>query len=571
MIDGVDVVGLAGVAAILFFTIVFFAVFLVFLYRVLRFVWARLPASVLEFQGPQLDKLLGIVVALILVPDVARYAWTTIVSLLDYVAGQIRRIASASAAGPPPCGEDFRCVGEIAAQIAAMFGDTALGIVRSLRLNEFPVTQFVLLLLVAVIATQIISILRHGIVTRRLGRWVTTADSWIPAPARQRIVFGLLVVIAFYLGLSALLAIPLFQDKSRPPNLTVESLDKALAPNTISVEVFERTFAQQLPPLREVVRPGAGGDQAAGAASPAAAFLAPFVRDHQSMLSELQFGWTALRQTVLSDQTRLREQAKIAFASGLDSGIGGRQIAEHYYELVVWHQGALQRVTDSLRACWSRATAFSASASELHDNLNFLSQPDDRRFRESQVQDQLRRVFDNFSFARRECSPAAASPHDPIPRRKSFAEGLGPIGRWSGWLLETEQMPVVIIVGLVGFSLLGATVSRAVRVRQEGPNGALTLDDLLIVVAGGTTAAIVVFLAAYGGLAVLGGNSGDPNPYVLFVTCLIGAVYSEDVWTWARRRLLSSATRAAGRGRGGNPRTSGNRRPRTRTRNRDSG
>ena len=98
-------------------------------------------------------------------------------------------------------------------------------------------------------------------------------------------------------------------------------------------------------------------------------------------------------------------------------------------------------------------------------------------------------------------------------------------------------MPVVIIVGLVGFSLLGATVSRAVRTRDDEANSTftkLTLDDLIIVIAVGTTAAVVVFLAAYGGMAVLGGNSGDPNPYVLFVTCLIGAVYSEDVWKWAR-------------------------------------
>jgi hypothetical protein len=49
----------------------------------------------------------------------------------------------------------------------------------------------------------------------------------------------------------------------------------------------------------------------------------------------------------------------------------------------------------------------------------------------------------------------------------------------------------------------------------------------------------VVFLAAYGGLAVLaGGSSSDPNPYVLFVTCLVGAVYSEAVWRWARTKLV---------------------------------
>jgi hypothetical protein len=117
---------------------------------------------------------------------------------------------------------------------------------------------------------------------------------------------------------------------------------------------------------------------------------------------------------------------------------------------------------------------------------------------------------------------------------------LGPVGSWSRWLLDTGQMPVVIIVGLVGFSLLGATVSRAVRARDENTKAGLSLDDLLSVVAGGMTAAVVVFLAAYGGLAVLGNSASDPNPYVVFVTCLIGAVYSEDVWSWARKRVLQA-------------------------------
>jgi hypothetical protein len=103
-------------------------------------------------------------------------------------------------------------------------------------------------------------------------------------------------------------------------------------------------------------------------------------------------------------------------------------------------------------------------------------------------------------------------------------------------------MPVVIIVGVVGFSLLGATVSHAVHAGGEKLAAGLTLDELLAVVARGMTAAVVVFLASYGGLAVLGNSAGDPNPYVVFVTCLIGAVYSEDVWGWARRRFFTPKT-----------------------------
>jgi hypothetical protein len=126
--------------------------------------------------------------------------------------------------------------------------------------------------------------------------------------------------------------------------------------------------------------------------------------------------------------------------------------------------------------------------------------------------------------------------------RKGFVAILGPLGAWFGWLLNTEQMPVVIIVGLIGFSLMGATVSRAVRASSQGKSAmSLTLDDVFLVFGVGMTAAIIIFLAAYGGLAVKGSDGGeDPNPYVLFATCLIAAVYSEDVWNWARGQILSS-------------------------------
>jgi hypothetical protein len=124
----------------------------------------------------------------------------------------------------------------------------------------------------------------------------------------------------------------------------------------------------------------------------------------------------------------------------------------------------------------------------------------------------------NLAVASNTCLESNDEQATNVPDRPSFADTLGPVGGWTGWLLDTEQMPLVIIVGLVGFSLLGATVSRAVR--REGPGTAITLDDLLLVIAGGTTAAIVVFLAAYGGLALLGTTGGDPNPYVVFVTCL---------------------------------------------------
>ena len=65
----------------------------------------------------------------------------------------------------------------------------------------------------------------------------------------------------------------------------------------------------------------------------------------------------------------------------------------------------------------------------------------------------------------------------------------------------------------------------------------MLVHDLPGVVIRGLSAAIVVFLAVEGGLAIFASGMAQPNPYVLLFTCLVGAVFSEDVWDWAHKQL----------------------------------
>jgi len=272
----------------------------------------------------------------------------------------------------------------------------------------------------------------------------------------------------------------------------------------------------------------------------------------------------ALRSAALNDPERLQEQARNIFAAGLQISEGKRRAAKHYYELIKWHQTITQNKYNLPRNCQDAVqTFFTSTTQQLHDfRIALQTDAGDgeaviNRFNQFQGNES----GENFAKASAGCIEQQDEDSEPtnVPDRPSFADTLGPVGGWTRWLIDTEQMPLVIIVGLVGFSLLGATVSRAVRGgpddqntkpsedpnaqpseshRYVRPRAAITFDDLLIVIAGGTTAAIVVFLAAYGGLALLGTNGGDPNPYIVFVTCLIGAVYSEDVWARARANIL---------------------------------
>ena len=129
--------------------------------------------------------------------------------------------------------------------------------------------------------------------------------------------------------------------------------------------------------------------------------------------------------------------------------------------------------------------------------------------------------------------PYIVTPEPPLP-----GSNLGPFSLVSGWLLRTRSLDLALIIGMLGFGLLGSAAATFVRERKgnvvpprDQPKP--IVEDLAGVLIRGLSAAIIVFLAALGGLAILGTGPTDPNPYVLFLGCLIGAVFSQKVWGWA--------------------------------------
>jgi hypothetical protein len=90
---------------------------------------------------------------------------------------------------------------------------------------------------------------------------------------------------------------------------------------------------------------------------------------------------------------------------------------------------------------------------------------------------------------------------------------------------------------MLGFGLFGSASSSFIRHRAAKQEG-LFVADLIGVVIRGSSAAVVVFLAVEGGLSIFATGSSEPNPYVLLLTCLVAAVFSEKVWDWAQEQLL---------------------------------
>ncbi|MBI9052099.1 MAG: hypothetical protein JEZ00_21975 [Anaerolineaceae bacterium] len=115
-----------------------------------------------------------------------------------------------------------------------------------------------------------------------------------------------------------------------------------------------------------------------------------------------------------------------------------------------------------------------------------------------------------------------------IPARPSLGGNMGPFKYVASWLIQTESLALAQIVGMLGFGFLGSTVSSLLRRKNNRKND--QPHNLIRIIIQGSSAALVIFLAVKGGLTILNVAENEPNSYMLFLLCLIAAVYSEEVW-----------------------------------------
>ena len=322
-----------------------------------------------------------------------------------------------------------------------------------------------------------------------------------------------------------------------------------------------------------------GGDSAR-AAVPAAPRINPAIPADQvlalrTVTADLRTLWidhTVRHDSVVRELARRRNIARQLAQSAYVVSDTTRRLREqrtYYHRLQRWYleaQMELQREYDeswiTLRRLHRRQEAWSTALAGYLTGTT----PDPAQFH------QLRREAVRL---RTEDWLLAENPPAPLHRLPERGAGLGPFQYVSGWLLKTDSMPLTLIVGMVGFGLLGAAASTFVReqtrrerrearrlkrlekalrkrgvrdphlsdeMRKPGDKGQpihtmqpLVLNLPSVVIRGGS-AAIVVFLGLMGGLSVLT-QEADPNPYALLFTCLAGAVFSEKVWSWAEKRF----------------------------------
>lgn len=315
--------------------------------------------------------------------------------------------------------------------------------------------------------------------------------------------FVAIILFAFYLCLSALLALPLMQKEAVADGFDTTDLEKALS----TVVPDEETFYKQYVILN-------GPQDNDGVKEPYLSFVTTTVEQ-----------WGDTLHTAYRVLTADRAKGIDLYRSQNAEGLGGRESVAHYAAISRWYTEEYRNLDAALATCLATTKSMLANVRRVgRDATNNLGLPVGRA---SSTCDSAR-----YSYA-------------PPPDRQSRADNLPIVKDWTGWLIRSESVPLTIIVGLVGFSFLGAGLSRIVRagVVDEETARWLSVGDLLLFVLSGAAASLSIFVASYGGLAVLGGDGAtDPNPYVVFVLCLVAAIYSEDVWRWLRKNVLKQVT-----------------------------
>jgi len=236
----------------------------------------------------------------------------------------------------------------------------------------------------------------------------------------------------------------------------------------------------------------------------------------------------------------ITNQARTRYGLVERDDFNSREQALYFQDLLLWSQASftahLQKIYSCNIAYRSKLNAFRLGGA-VYDSLLQGS-----RSEPSPVVAEQMAIFNREAKSSGTllnlCINSSAAIEPPPPRE--LGSSLGPIGQATGWLLRAQSLPLTLVVGLVGYGLLGALISRFVIARDEGFRIDNSIEFAVVALAG-FVAALVVFVSSFGGMYILAREATEPNPYAVFALCLGGAIFSSSVWTNLRDRLGDAA------------------------------
>lgn len=388
-----------------------------------------------------------------------------------------------------------------------------------------------------------------GVGGNRLSQYIKAMS----AAQRHGIVLTTVFLIGAYLSIAAIVAIPWLHEEKVSPGLSRDALEKILngilptAPT--ADESLKGTATLQADPLVQLADfldkspvPIQGADPMLlvlkGAIAESRAARTRAIARLQQMPFEISQRVTQMRQAAMSafdleTATLMSNQERGYFMREIQ-----RSISSDYLRL----EGARKNCANALSELEKQLGELSQTSIAILSvaappNETASMRASDQQTRAVLMAQPIANAVRSSRTLRDACEPPELQ--QTVYTAPVAGSGWGPFGAVARWLLQTKSLPLTLITGMLGFGLLGSAIATFVRGGTARGQVSLTAEVTSVLVRG-LSAAVVVFLGVKGGLAIFSSGDNEPNAYVVFLTCLVGAVFSEDVWTWARKKFLEN-------------------------------
>jgi hypothetical protein len=387
--------------------------------------------------------------------------------------------------------------------------------------------------------------------TAAFAGWLMKNAHLITAPERdvgksqysvrlQNLFFFFLFGLAIYLSIGAIAAISVLQN----PTAITEQVSAAKLKEVLENELqaSEGAFADQSPkisPFSELEKKLVDESDRQ--------ILSPLVNQCKTLRDGVLNGYASLVGGFKKQRDDAISQAIRTYETNNYDRKGGKEAARYFLDIETWYHRRLAAMEHSLSEAFDRLKMYEMFWSQLaqtltqalvHQDVNETAESRHERLNQA-----ISTGVSNLSGFYSALPPITTLSDDDqtLPERRTLGSDLGIFSWLASWILQTESLSLALIVGMIGFGLLGSASSAFIRERATRGEGQPLVADLTGIIIRGISAAILVFLAVEGGLAVFGiatsGPSPEPNPFVIFLTCLVAAVFSDNVWQTARERL----------------------------------
>ena len=364
------------------------------------------------------------------------------------------------------------------------------------------------------------------------------------AAQRHGIVLTMVFLLGAYLSIAAIVAIPWLHEEKVSPGLSRDGLEKILN------GILPSTAAQLAEPLNSIAVPpddplASLSEYLAKRGNPTGTFdVASFslnvaIADGKDARTKAIAKLKQMPADIAQRAGQMRQAAIGAFdletatlMSNQERGYFMREIQRSVSSDYLKLEGALNTCSTALQDSEKQFREFSQNAIAVLETEVPANSSENARASVDQMRATLlSQQSSNAARISRTLRDACETPaiQQTVYTPPEAGSGWGPFGLVARWLLQTKSLPLSLITGMLGFGLLGSAI--ATFVRGGAQRGQVSLSaEVTSVLVRGLSAAVVVFLAVKGGLAIFSTGDNEPNAYVVFLTCLVGAVFSEDVW-----------------------------------------